>query len=213
MRTRNLKLLPLLIAALLSACGDQAQIEADVVDSEVSLSIADAGVSYMEESVMSIEAEDNMEYGCAKVYLQIPRQVTNPDTGESYIQIYHELWSVPVQKLPGNDVWTSIKTDFNTVPPENEAADIKSGDSGYAFILLESGYILYDQLVRAVPQSKDWYVCENYYCGQNGCQDHDNFDSSKWICNPSQERLLHDEQFEKCPCSFNSSGYPHCGFE
>ena len=180
-------------------------------DARAGILEADAGV-YEELNVSGTIAEERLEYGCAKVYLQIPKQFRNTATGELFTQISHELWSVPVQKLPGNNVWTSIDTSHNTNPPESLTSNIKDGEHVYAFIVLGDGTILYDQEVRAVVATGKWYVCENYNCDIGGCQSFVDFNSELWMCNPSQERLLSEVNFEKCPCTFNSTGFPHCGF-
>jgi hypothetical protein len=168
---------------------------------------------YEETIIMDNVAREHISYGCAKVYLQIPKQYTHTNTGEMQVHISHELWSIPVQKLPGNEVWKSIDTQFNTAPPVSETSNLREGGSTYAFIITQDGNVLYDQAVQVASASKKWYVCESYYCGANGCQEHENFSSEDWLCSPSQNRLLNEEQFSRCPCMFNNSGYPYCEFK
>ena len=197
---------------VLASCSNEGGNIEDELDTGVSVLSIDSSV-YAESIVMDNIAVDRLEYGCAKVYLQIPRQYTNASADGIQTIISHELWSVPVQKLPGNEVWTSIDTEFNTVPPSSENGNLIEGEDVYALIMTQDGDILYDQSVRAVVASKKWYVCENYYCEPGGCQSHDEFEDNDWTCNPSQERLLSEQEFSKCPCTFNISGYPYCGFE
>ena len=204
------KILPI-IAFCLFSCSNEESMQQEIPDMETGILFVDSGI-YEERNISSSIAEDRLQYGCAKVYLQIPRQYRNSETGESITQVSHELWSIPVQKLPGNEVWTSIDTTHNTSPPDSLTANIKEGEYAYAFVTLSDGTVLYDQDVRATTLNKDWYVCENYYCDIGGCQSFAGFESEQWVCNPSQERLLSGINFEKCPCTFNDTGYPHCGF-
>lgn len=203
------KILAVLTLCLLSCSNETGQ----QLENDSSLGILEIDAAIYEEiNISGSIAEERLEYGCAKVYLQIPKQYRNSETGETITQVSHELWSVPVQKLPGNEVWTSIDTPHNTSPPESLTSDIEGGEWTYAFIMLVDGTILYDQEVRAVSTTDKWYVCENYNCSTGGCQSFDGFDSEQWMCNPSQERLLSGINFEKCPCTFNATGFPHCEF-
>lgn len=200
-----------LLALFVMSCSNE-NIEEKIEDAGVGILSVDA-TAYAEHNVSETIAEERLQYGCAKAYLQIPRQFRNSQTGEIITQVSHELWSIPVQKLPGNEVWTSIDTPHNTLPPDSLTANLKEGESTYAFVTLSTGEILYDQEIRPVQINKKWYVCENYYCDVGGCQDFSNAGGDMWTCNPSQERLLSNIDFEHCPCIFNDTGYPHCGLK
>ena len=155
--------------------------------------------------------EENTEYACAKVYLQIPFEVRNTETNELTVELSHQLWSVPVEKstLSENNKWYAIQTDYNTPAPRSRNANFEEEEEAYAILILEGGSTLYDQVVIPAADNS-WQVCETTYCGYDGCQNHESFDHESWICHLTQSRIEREDTPNKCPCTFNETGYPYC---
>lgn len=177
-----------------------------------------AGVLNSDEGSNEISNEDD-QYACAKVYLQVPYEATDMDTGERSVVLSHQLWSIPVRRsalLTGDITWHAIPTDFNIkVPPANNV-DFEDDEGAYAILILEDGTVLYDQEVLPIPSrgiSYSWPVCETLYCGQAGCQEHEGFEHERWSCYPTQSRAELTSIPDKCPCKFNDNGYAYCDLQ
>ena len=158
--------------------------------------------------------EENIQYACAKVYLQIPFEVRNTETDETSVELSHQLWSVPVQKstLSEDSTWHAVLTEYNITAPQSRNADFEDDEEAYAILIMEDGSTLYDQVV--IPTSDNsWQVCETTYCGHDGCQNHESFDHESWICHLTQSRIEQEDTPNKCPCTFNDSGYPYCNIQ
>ena len=152
--------------------------------------------------------DPNERYACAKVYLQIPYNTRDPETNEASVVLSHQLWSVPVKKtnLLDDNRWYAISTEFNTSVPTTNNINFGDNEEAYAILILEDGSVLYDQAVIPTADGT-WQVCETLYCGQAGCQSHEEFEHTSWQCSITQNRL---NNLGKCPCTFNDTGYPYC---
>ena len=202
-----MKHVPILIAAVLLGCGtsnnDGNPEQSDtgrIIEHDASTAGDDEG-SYETTS-------PGDEYACAKVYLQIPHDYRDPETGDTFVMLSHQLWSVPVKKSLLNDdnKWHAVATEFNRAVPNASNVDLGNNEEAYAILIMENGTMLYDQVV--IPTSNDtWQVCETLYCGQAGCQNHEGFESEAWQCHITQNRI---NTIGKCPCRFNNAGYPYC---
>ena len=87
--------------------------------------------------------------------------------------------------------------------------DLSENEEAYAILILEDGSVLYDQVVVPTPNDS-WQVCESLYCGPAGCQNHEGFEHENWQCHITQNRINHRDIPDKCPCTFNDTGYPYC---
>ena len=179
----------------------------------------DGGASVINEGSDEVSNE-NDQYACAKVYLQLPYEATNANTGERSVILSHQLWSIPVRRstllTEDTATWYAIPTDFNIKVPVANNINFDEDKGAYAILILEDGTVLYDQEVLPVPSrgiSYSWPVCETLYCGQAGCQDHEGFEHERWSCYPTLNRAGLEDFPDKCPCRFNDTGYAYCDLQ
>jgi len=202
----------IVLLALFMGCSDsKTQDTADVWDGVGRIGDYDGGSEVLNignDEGSSELASEHDDYACAKVYLQIPYSTRDPETNESSIVLSHQLWSIPVRKsnLLDDDKWYAVPTDFNVDVPVANNVNFDEEEEAYAILILEDGNILYDQVVIPTPDDT-WQVCETLYCGQAGCQSHEEFEHESWHCSITQNRL---NISGKCPCTFNDVGYPYC---
>lgn len=150
------------------------------------------------------EVDSNEEYGCAKVFVQIPYENLNNDAGISHIMYSHKLWSIPVRRTIGTERWIAFDSGRSLLIPELGNADfsIDEDNTIYAIVITPNGTELIDQEVR--PELiGEWEVCEEYSCGADGCQSHPEFSSSEWACYSTNS-------IDKCACTFNDNKFSHC---
>ena len=194
----------ILLFAFLVGCSGTETLDTHDADEARVITEYDAGPENEGSDVVSNEGN---QYACAKVYLQIPYETRDSDTGDISVILSHQLWSIPVRRsaLSEENKWYAVMTEFNHSVPISNNVNFEDGEEAYAILLLEDGTTLYDQVVLPAVDNT-WQVCESLYCGQAGCQLHEEFEHESWSCQITQNRTSVD----KCPCTFNNTGYPYC---
>ncbi len=205
---------------VISCSSDSTTDTSDAWDGVGRIGDYDGGASVLNADEGSNEiSNENDQYACAKVYLQIPYETTNDDTGERIVVLSHQLWSVPVRRsvlMTDDPTWYAVPTDYNIDVPTTNNTDFENDEGAYAILILEDGSILYDQIVLPISSrglEYSWQVCETLYCGQAGCQEHEEFEHQRWSCHPTQSRAQLNDIPDKCPCKFNDTGYAYCDLQ
>ena len=153
------------------------------------------------------EVDSSEEYGCAKVFVQIPYENSNNDAGILHTMYSHKLWSIPVRRAKGTTTWIAFDSGRSLLIPELGNADFSVDEDNtiYAIIITPDGIELIDQEVRPELVG-EWEVCEEYPCGADGCQSHPEFSSHEWKCYSTSS-------VDKCACTFNVNKFAYCQAE
>jgi len=159
------------------------------------------------------------EYGCAKVFVQIPYEIRNEALDEPITMYSHRLWSVPVRrdKRSENNKWIAFHANQGTEIPRIGNADFSSeeNDTVYAIVILPDGTELIGQAVKPEKwtsigiSSYRWQICEEYICGVDGCQSHPDFENHTWKCYDLDLGNATADAESRCPCSFDND-YAYC---